>query len=87
MKDWIVQNFDAASIAAIITALATLGSGIAAIIIAIKSKVTATQIVNQAKERMTYTFCPHCKKKLFLSELPFYLPNGARDDNLDGKED
>lgn len=87
MKQWFIDNFDAATISAIITALATLAGSITALVLAIKSKVDSKKIVQAARERKTYTFCPHCKKKLFLEEMPFYLPDGQRDDDLNGIAD
>lgn len=40
-----------------------------------------------AKERETYTVCPHCGSEIKLSNLTFRLPDGSKDDDLDGKPD
>lgn len=43
--------------------------------------------LKEAKMRETYVICPHCEKKIPLSELSFHLPDGSIDDNLDGIPD
>lgn len=56
-------------------------------IVAGKRSAKLAQQLEQAKERETYAVCPHCGKKVHLSEMTFRLPSGAVDNNLDGKED
>lgn len=42
----------------------------------------------EASDRGTYVICPHCKKAVKLSEVvTFYLPDGSKDNDLDGKPD
>lgn len=74
--------------------LATLGvalvSSIVAFISGIVSYRQSSKLGKQlqvAKERETYSICPHCGKKVYLSEMSFRLPSGAVDNNLDGKAD
>lgn len=43
--------------------------------------------LDKAKERETYAVCPHCKKRIPLSEIQFHLPTGEVDNNLNGKPD
>ena len=57
------------------------------VIIAGKRSAKLAQQLEQAKERETYATCPHCGKKIHLSEMSFKLPSGALDNNLDGKPD
>ena len=56
-------------------------------IVAGKRSARLAQQLEQAKERETYAVCPHCGKKIHLSEMSFRLPSGALDNNLDGKPD
>lgn len=56
-------------------------------IVAGKRSARLAQQLEQAKERETYATCPHCGKKIHLSEMSFRLPSGALDNNLDGKPD
>ena len=70
-------------------ALATFGA-VLAIINSIVAEVRVRKLQKQldaAKERETFIECPHCKKKILLSEMSFRLPSGALDNNLDGKPD
>lgn len=46
-----------------------------------------SKYLENAKKRETYTVCPHCKKKILLSELAFHLPSGEVDQDLDGRPD
>lgn len=43
--------------------------------------------LKEAKLRATYSICPECGKKVYLSDLHFYLPDGSSDEDLDGKAD
>lgn len=51
-----------------------------------KQKVLEDSL-EKAKQRQTYTVCPHCHKILPLGDLPFFLPNGQNDNNLNGVPD
>lgn len=68
----------------------SVGAIVSAIITGIRAhhiKVSCDRILNEARERKTYTNCPHCKRKISLDELTFHLPGGAVDNNLDGLPD
>lgn len=74
--------------------IATAGVAIAGALTAVinaliagKRSAKLAQQLEQAKERETYATCPHCGKKIHLSEMSFRLPSGALDNNLDGKPD
>lgn len=70
-------------------ALATFGA-VLAIINSIIAEVRVRKLqlqLDAAKQRETYIECPHCKKKILLSQMSFRLPSGALDNNLDGKPD
>lgn len=71
---------------AAVSVIGALGSFIAAICSFLKSR-RLSRILADAKERETYAVCPHCKKKIHLSQMDFHLPNGAIDNDLDGMED
>lgn len=43
--------------------------------------------LTKAKERDTYTICPHCHRQIKLSQIDFRLPSGDKDNDLDGKPD
>ena len=82
---WMEEN-----IPAIVGYIGTAASATLAIIScyrAHKIKITCDKILNDARERKTYTQCPHCGKKVTLDELTFYLPGGALDQNLNGVPD
>lgn len=69
--------------------LTTLGA-IAGAVVAVCALLRGRRLekyLDQAKARETYTVCPHCKARLPLSDLVFHLPDGAVDNNLDGKPD
>lgn len=59
---------------------------IIALFIAYKQKAL-DRALKEAKMRETYVICPHCQKKIPLSELSFHLPDGQIDDNLNGIPD
>lgn len=61
-------------------------NGIAAIVLLVKSK-SFSLYLKKAKQRETYTVCPHCKKEIPLSELSWHLPSGEVDNNLNGVPD
>lgn len=46
-----------------------------------------TRYLDAAKQRETYIECPHCKKRIPLSEIQFHLPSGEVDNNLNGRPD
>ena len=67
-----------------------VSSAIIAVINAIVSarrSYKLSQELDAAKERETYIECPHCSKKIRLSEMYFRLPSGALDNDLNGKPD
>lgn len=45
------------------------------------------RMLQRAKDRDTFTICPHCHEKVALSDLDFRLPSGELDNNLNGKPD
>lgn len=59
---------------------------IIALFIAHKTKAL-DRALKEAKMRETYVICPHCQKKIPLSELSFHLPDGQVDNNLNGIPD
>lgn len=74
--------------------LASLGVALASSLVAFISGIVAYRRswklgkqLEAAKERETYAVCPHCGKKIHLSEMSFRLPSGALDNDLDGKPD
>lgn len=70
-----------------------LTSGVIAIASAVVGVISVcrgykfTKYLNDARQRETYIECPHCKKKIPLSEISFHLPSGEVDNNLNGKPD
>lgn len=87
MKDFILQNFDVVCYVAL--GLFSSLSGLS-IFSLIRSKVKTRMIEKELdliKERQTYIICPHCKKKVAFSELEFHLPDGGKDQNLNGIPD
>lgn len=87
MKEWFVQNFDAAAITGIIVAITSLVSAIAGVVVAIKQTHNSNKFLEDAKKRGTWTKCPHCDKVIGLTELHWRLGNGEPDDNLNGVPD
>lgn len=71
---------------AAVSVIGAIGSLVAAIMSFFKSRRLA-RILDDAKERETYTVCPYCKKKIHLSEMDFHLPSGALDNDLNGEAD
>lgn len=75
---------------AIITAICGAVGAVAAIVTSIVNLVKNHRIkvaLDKAKQRETYAVCPKCKKKIPLSELSFYLPDGSKDNDLNGVPD
>lgn len=75
---------------AIITAVCGAVGAVAAIVTSIVNLVKNHRIkvaLDKAKQRETYAICPKCRKKIPLSELSFYLPDGSKDDDLNGVPD
>lgn len=70
----------------ILTTLGAIAGAVVAVVTLLRSR-RLEKYIAQAKARETYTVCPHCKKRLPLSDLTFHLPDGAVDNNLDGKPD
>lgn len=77
-----------------LTAFATAAASIAAAIVSVikaiqaaKRAEKAQKLLDDAKSRSTYSICPECGKKIYLSDLQFHLPSGAFDNDLDGVPD
>lgn len=90
MKEWVMQNFDAAAIIGIITALTSLLAGITSLVsifITLKKKKIVEKALQDAKLRNTYHQCLHCGAKTRLSDMHFFLEDGSKDDNLNGVPD
>lgn len=83
MKEWLMQNFDAYSIACVVT---SIGSLVAAIVSLVKVH-KANRVIADARSRKTQVLCPKCHKKSPIDEVHFILPDGAKDDNLNGVPD
>ena len=77
---------DPAIITAVCSAIGA-AAGVAMAIISLVKSRKASKFMQAAKARETYAVCPHCKKKVPLSELPFFLPDGSKDNNLNGVPD
>lgn len=87
MKEFIIENFDVVFYC-VCGLLASL-SGLS-IFSLIRSKVKTSLIekeLSSIKERQTYAICPHCKKKIPFQDLEFHLPDGSKDQNLNGIPD
>lgn len=81
---------DPAWITTAATAICSICAAVGSLAIAIRNQRRTAQIqkiLEKAYERKTYTVCPHCKKKVYLDQLAFYLPDGSLDMDLDGKPD
>lgn len=87
MKDWIIQNLDAAAIVGIVSAVGSVAMAIIGLVKSHQSKKRYAELVQAIKVRMTYTTCPHCGKKVYFAELSWHLPDGSKDDNLNGIPD
>lgn len=83
MKEWFVQNFDAVSICGILTAAGSLAAAITSLIRSWK----LGQALKKAKESKYWTTCPRCKRRIYLDELTLHMPDGAVDNDLNGKPD
>ncbi len=77
-----------------LTALTTAFASIAAAVVSVIKAVQASkraekarQLLDDAKARSTYSICPECGKKIYLSDLSFHLPSGQLDDDLNGIPD
>lgn len=78
----------------VIVAISTSAASIAAAIVSVikafsaaKKAAKLERLLEDARARSTYTICPHCKEKLYLTDLSFFLPSGSLDNNLDGIPD
>lgn len=81
---------DPAWITTAATAICSVCAAVASLSLAIKNQRKTAQIkkiLEDAADRQTYAVCPHCKKKVYLRDLAFHLPDGSLDMNLDGKPD
>lgn len=77
-----------------ITLLTTSCASCAAAIVSVIKAVSASRMASRAsrmlddaKKRQTYLVCPHCSKKVYLSEIDFHLPSGSLDNNFNGLPD
>lgn len=77
---------DPTFITAVSSAVAALTSVVVAAISARKTFIVK-RALDKAKLRETYCVCPKCKKRIPLSELSFYLPDGSKDNDLNGVPD
>lgn len=85
------MNFDILQIlkeyAGVIAAsFAFVADMIIAFVVGLNSRLVK-RVLNQAKKRDTFTVCPHCHKKIMLSDMSFRLPTGEIDNDLNGKPD
>lgn len=87
MKEWIMQNFDAATITAVCGFLGSITTAIISLINASKTRRKLNQVLENAKENGSYAICPSCKEKVAIQDLEFHLRNGALDNNLNGVAD
>lgn len=87
MKDWFVQNFDAAAITGIIVAVTGLISVVASTIVSIKTACNNRKFLDDAKKRGTWMRCKSCGRVHSLSEIEWHLADGAKDNDLDGRAD
>lgn len=66
--------------------LAFVADVVIAFVVGFNSRLVK-RVLNQAKKRETFTVCPHCHKKIMLSDISFRLPTGEIDNDLNGKPD
>lgn len=53
-----------------------------------KAKIASlNQQLSEARNRKTYTSCPHCGEKIYLDQISWHLPSGELDNNLNGVPD
>ncbi len=74
-------------IAGVVASVLALASGISVPLVVKHGNKQLKRLLDQAKERETFTNCPHCGKKIRLSECKWTLPNGLLDENLNGIPD
>lgn len=84
MKDFL--NFIEAHWPTIVAAASSVASWVVSLVMLVKSH-SMKAALNQAKARETVAECPYCHRKAPLSEVHFYLPGGAKDDDLNGLPD
>ena len=87
MKEWIMENFDAAAIASIVSVVGSVVMAIIGLVNSANSKRNYRKLVTAIKLRATWTKCPHCGKKVYFDEFHWYLKDGEKDDNLNGVPD
>lgn len=87
MKEWFLQNFDAAAIVSVVSVAGSVVMGIIGLIKSAKTKKRYAKLVEDIKSRLTYTNCPHCGKKVYFAEFSWRLSDGSKDNNLDGIPD
>lgn len=81
---------DPAWITTAATAVCSVCAAIGSLALAYRNRKRTLQIqkiLEKAYDRKTYAVCPHCKKKVYLEDLAFHLPDGSLDMDLDGKPD
>lgn len=70
----------------IAASLAFVADLIIAFVVGFNSRLVK-RVLTQAKKRETFTVCPHCHKKIPLTDIDFRLPTGEIDNDLNGKPD
>ena len=86
MKEWFMENFDAAVIASLVSVVSSAVMGIIGLVSSARSRKDYNRLVAAIKARRTYTFCPRCKEKLYFEDLNWYV-DGKQDQNLNGVPD
>lgn len=87
MKEWILQNLDATVIASVASVVGSVAMAIIGLVKSSRMRKRYVKLVEEIKTRLTYTNCPHCGKKVYFAELSWHLPDGSKDNNLDGVPD
>ena len=87
MKEWILNNLDAVSIAGVVSSVASVALAIIGLLKSRKSKKRYEELVRDIKARTTWTICPKCGKKVYFAEFSWNLLDGQKDDNLNGVPD
>lgn len=87
MKQWFVENFDAAAISGIIVAITGLINVVACTIVSIKTACSYRKFLDDAKKRGTWMRCKSCGRVHSLSEIEWHLADGTNDNDFDGRPD
>ena len=79
--DFLVDNRD--PIIGVITSIIGIASAVSAKVFSSRTK----RLIND-RLKGHYIICPHCKQMVDLdNEVHFYLPDGSKDDDLNGEKD